>query len=70
MLRQLWRTVVRARVAPGQPALDGVDGTDAPKVDQRGKPRPALYGFDIGAVERQPTDPSYPYLLMMPLLNR
>ncbi len=39
---------------PMSPALDaGV--TDAPAFDQRGQPRPALGGIDIGAHEVQPT---------------
>jgi hypothetical protein len=38
----------------GSPAHNGVTGSDAPGVDQRGAHRPELFGFGIGAVERQP----------------
>jgi hypothetical protein len=45
----------------GSPALDaippGTPGLCEPGTDQRGEPRPAGAGCDIGAVERQPSDP-------------
>jgi hypothetical protein len=47
-------------LAPGSPAIDGVFGNDAPATDQRGTPRPQGLGFDVGAVERTPTDPDEP----------
>lgn len=40
----------------GSPAIDGVLGSNAPATDQRGFPRPVGAGYDIGAVERQPSD--------------
>jgi hypothetical protein len=40
----------------GSPAIDGVIGSNAPATDQRGFPRPVGAGYDIGAVERQPSD--------------
>jgi hypothetical protein len=44
----------------GSPAIDGVAGDDAPTDDQRGFRRPQNGGqgggYDIGAVERQPSD--------------
>jgi predicted outer membrane repeat protein len=40
----------------GSPAIDGVIGSNAPATDQRGLPRPVGAGYDIGAVERQPSD--------------
>lgn len=45
---------------PGSPAIDGVIGSNAPATDQRGFPRPAGAGYDIGAVERQPSDDTPP----------
>ena len=42
----------------GSPAIDGVIGSNAPATDQRGFPRPVGAGYDIGAVERQPSDDS------------
>jgi hypothetical protein len=35
------------------PVIDAGDATGAPATDERGLPRPAFAGFDIGAVERQ-----------------
>jgi hypothetical protein len=46
----------------GSPAIDGVVGSDAPATDQRGWARPQGGGYDIGAVERQPTDSDIPLL--------
>ncbi len=43
---------------PGSPAIDGVIGSNALATDQRGFPRPQGTGYDIGAVERQPSDES------------
>jgi hypothetical protein len=40
----------------GSPAIDGIVGNDAPSTDQRDFVRPRGNGYDIGAVERQPTD--------------
>jgi hypothetical protein len=54
----------------GSPAIDGVSGSDAPATDQRGKPRPQGAGFDIGAVERQPSDSDLVPWLYLPLLVR
>jgi hypothetical protein len=50
------------------PALDGIVGSDAPTTDQRGKPRPEGSGFDIGAVERQPSDLDTIPRLWLPLI--
>jgi predicted outer membrane repeat protein len=44
----------------GSPAIDGVIGSNAPATDQRGLPRPVGAGYDIGAVERQPSDDTPP----------
>jgi predicted outer membrane repeat protein len=38
------------------PAVDGIVGSDAPPIDQRGIPRPQFNGYDIGAVEFAPSD--------------
>jgi sugar lactone lactonase YvrE len=54
----------------GSPAIDGVAGSDAPFFDQRGQPRPAGGGYDIGAVERQPTDSELPPRLYLPMVIR
>jgi CSLREA domain-containing protein len=56
----------------GSPAIDGVVGTDAPSTDQRGVGRPQPLGgqFDIGSVERQPTDSSLAPRLYLPLIKR
>jgi len=54
----------------GSPAIDGVVGSDAPSTDQRGKPRPQGGGFDIGAVERQPSDSDLAPRLYLPLVVR
>jgi hypothetical protein len=51
-------------------AINGVVGSDAPPVDQRGLPRPVGGAFDIGAVERQPTDVDAIPRLWLPLLVR
>jgi hypothetical protein len=56
--------------AAGSPAIDGVVGNDAPATDQRNLPRPALAGFDIGAVERQPQDVSLIVRALLPLVGR
>jgi len=40
----------------GSPAIDGVQGSDAPSTDQRGVARPQGSGYDIGAVEVAPDD--------------
>jgi hypothetical protein len=56
------------------PAIDGVSGANAPTDDQRLKPRPANggqgNGYDIGAVERQPTDTDKSPWLWLPLVRR
>ncbi len=52
----------------GSPAIDGVVGSDAPAIDQRGLPRPVLPGYDIGAVERQPGDSSLAPRIYLPLV--
>jgi len=55
-------------------AIDGVSGANAPADDQRLKPRPANggqgNGYDIGAVERQPTDNDWAPWLWLPLVRR
>jgi len=53
------------------PAIDGVSGADAPTDDQRLKHRPAGAGYDIGAVERQPTtDNDWAPWVWLPLTRR
>ena len=53
------------------PVLDGVVGSDAPLVDQRGQPRPGVTsGIDPGAVERQPNDSDLVPWLFLPLVRR
>jgi hypothetical protein len=52
------------------PAVDGIVGNDAPATDQRGKPRPQGSGYDIGAVERQPSDSDLLPLVYLPLILR
>ncbi len=42
----------------------------APATDQRGVARPQGGGFDIGAVERQPSDVDTVPRLWLPLLRR
>jgi hypothetical protein len=54
----------------GSPAIDGVVGNDAPATDQRGKPRPQGGGYDIGAVERQPSDSDLVPRVYLPLILR
>ena len=54
----------------GSPAIDGVVGSDAPSTDQRSLPRPQGGGYDIGAVERQPTDSDLAPRLYLPLIRR
>ncbi len=54
----------------GSPAIDGVAGNDAPAFDQRDAPRPAFAGYDIGAVERQPTDTGLAPWLWLPTVRR
>lgn len=60
----------------GSPAIDAIVGSDAPGTDQRGQPRPAdgngdtIVAFDIGAVERQPSDSTLVPTLYLPLLLR
>ncbi len=54
----------------GSPAIDGVVGSDAPSTDQRGLPRPQGGGYDIGAVERQPSDVDIIPKLWLPLIVR
>jgi hypothetical protein len=54
---------------PGSPAIAGVLGNDAPATDQRGQPRPGSDGsYDIGAVERQPTDSDLAPRVYLPLI--
>jgi hypothetical protein len=55
---------------PGSPAIDGVVGNKAPLYDQRGVPRPQGAGYDIGAVERLPTDTDIVPRLYLPSLSR
>ena len=52
------------------PAVDGIVGNDALSTDQRGQPRPAGLGYDIGSVERQPSDFDLPLHLWLPLIRR
>jgi predicted outer membrane repeat protein len=52
----------------GSLAIDGVAGSDALTSDQRNLPRPQGNGYDIGAVERQPTDSDLTPRLYLPLL--
>lgn len=52
----------------GSPAVDGVVGSDAPSTDQRGFPRPQGGGYDIGAVERQPSDSDLAPRVYLPLI--
>jgi hypothetical protein len=52
------------------PAVDGIVGNDAPATDQRGMPRPAGPGYDIGSVERQPSDTDLAPRLWLPLIER
>jgi hypothetical protein len=47
-------------LATGSPGINGVIGNDAPATDQRGIARPQGVGYDIGAVERTPTDTDQP----------
>ena len=56
----------------GSRAIDGVSLSDAPGTDQRGQPRPQSQGggYDIGAVERQPTDSDLAPWLYLPLIRR
>jgi hypothetical protein len=54
----------------GSPAIDGVSGTPDFATDQRGLPRSTDGSFDIGAVERQPTDSDLPPRLYVPLVER
>jgi predicted outer membrane repeat protein len=51
------------------PALNGVNGSDAALVDQRGLPRP-VGPHDIGAVERQAGDSSLAPRIWLPLVLR
>jgi len=55
---------------PNSPVVDGVGGSDAPTLDQRGFPRPKGLGFDLGAVERQPGEPDQVPWLWLPLTRR
>jgi len=52
------------------PAVDGIVGSDAPSTDRRGLPRPQGSGYDIGAVERQPTDSDLTPRVYLPLILR
>jgi hypothetical protein len=54
---------------PGSPALNGVSGSDAAPVDQRGELRP-VGAYDIGAVERQADDSSLAARLRLPMIFR
>jgi hypothetical protein len=54
----------------GSPAIDAVVGNDAPIFDQRDLPRPQGLGYDIGAVERQPSDADLPPSLYLPVILR
>jgi hypothetical protein len=54
----------------GSPAIDGIVGSDAPATDQRGLPRPQGNGYDIGAVERQPSDSDLAPRVYLPLSTR
>jgi hypothetical protein len=55
---------------PDSPAIDGVVGSNAPAIDQRGEPRPAIGGYDIGAVERQKDDTELVPRLWLPLVSK
>ena len=55
----------------GSPAIAGVVGNDAPAIDQRSQPRPGPDGsYDIGAVERQPSDSSLAPRVYLPQVMR
>ena len=54
----------------GSPAINGIVGSDAPLTDQRNEPRPAVGGYDIGAVERQDDDSSLAPRIFLPLSRR
>ncbi len=58
----------------GSILLDMILGSDAPNVDQRGYPRPAPgipgNAYDVGAVERQATDPDLMPMIYIPLVRR
>jgi hypothetical protein len=54
---------------PGSPAFNGVMGSDALGVDQRGEMRP-VGAYDIGAVERQTDDTSLAPHVWLPALLR
>ena len=54
----------------GSPAIDGIVGSDAPSTDQRGFSRPIGASYDIGAVERQPSDTDLLPWVYLPLLRR
>jgi hypothetical protein len=54
----------------GSPAIDGIVGNDAPSTDQRGLPRPQGGGYDIGAIERQPSDSDLTPRVYLPLVQR
>lgn len=56
--------------APSSPLVDGVSGVDFPSTDQRGVPRPQGLASDIGAVERQSSDPLIAPWIYMPLILR
>jgi len=55
------------------PAIDGVQGHDAPALDQRGLHRPINGGqgggYDIGAVERQLADTDWAPWLWLALVR-
>ena len=55
---------------PASPAVDGVGGNDCPSSDQRGVLRPQGLSCDIGAVERQPSDPALSPALYLPIIVR
>ena len=55
---------------PDSPLVGMVQGSDFPSLDQRGVSRPQLGNPDVGSVERQAGDPTYPPLLYVPMLMR
>ena len=56
--------------APASPVVNGVSGTDFPSTDQRGVARPQGLGADMGAVERQLSDPVIAPWVYLPLALR
>ncbi len=55
---------------PASPLVNGITGTDFPLTDQRGVARPQGLGADIGAVERQASDPLIAPWVYLPFIKR